>query len=205
MYTPERYVMDDAGQQQALMADNPFAQLVTVDGDGLPHASHLPVLYENGVLDGHMAKANCQWQHFENGRDVLVIFSGPHGYISPSWYESTPAVPTWNYTAVHVYGRPRLIEDPAQKKARQIHLVDVMESGFAEPWRMELPEKYEQGMLAGIITFEIDITRIEGKAKLVQGRKPEDAQGAIDGLRSTGRAEDAALADLMAQNLAEQP
>jgi len=202
MYTPDKYLMDDAAQQQALMADNPFAQLVTVDRDGMPHATHLPVLYMDGVLDVHMAKANPQWQHFENGWEVLVIFSGPHGYISPSWYESVPAVPTWNYTAVHVYGRPRLIEDPAQKKARQSHLVDIMESGFAEPWRMELPSKYEQGMLAGIVTFEVDITRIEGKAKLVQKRKPEDAQGAIDGLRTTGRAGDAALADLMAQNLA---
>ncbi|MDA1097702.1 MAG: FMN-binding negative transcriptional regulator [Proteobacteria bacterium] len=201
MYTPAHFALDDPSQQQALIADNPFAQLITMDGDGLPHASHLPFLFFSGRLDGHMAKANPQWQHFQSNRDVLAIFSGPHGYISPSWYKNAPNVPTWNYTALHVYGRPRLIEDADQKKARQAHLVEVMESGFDVPWRMELPESYEQGMLAGIVTFEIEITRMEGKAKLSQNRKPEDLQGAITGLRATGRAEDERLADVMAAQL----
>ncbi len=201
MYTPKHFALDDPAQQQALMAGNPFARLITVDGDGLPHASHLPFLSMDGLLDGHMAKANPQWRHFQPGREVLVIFSGPHGYISPSWYSGEPNVPTWNYVALHVYGRPRLVEDAARKKARQAHLVEVMESRFSEPWVMELPEKYEQGMLAGIVTFEIEITRMEGKAKLGQNRKPVDQQGAIAGLRATGQAEDAALADLMAAQL----
>jgi transcriptional regulator len=201
MYTPAHFAMDDPAQQQALMADNPFAQLITVDGDGLPHASHLPFLCDGARLDGHMAKANPQWQHFQSGREVLVIFSGPHGYISPSWYSGEPNVPTWNYTALHVYGRPCLIEGAAAKKARQAHLVEVMESGFAEPWVMALPEKYEQGMLVGIVTFEIEITRMEGKAKLSQNRKPVDQQSAIAGLRATGRTKDEALAELMAAQL----
>jgi transcriptional regulator len=81
-------------------------------------------------------------------------------------------------------------------------LVDAMEAGFDEPWRMELPEKYEMGMLSGIAAVEIEITRMQGKAKLSQNRKPEDAKGAIAGLRATGRAEDARLADLMAEQLA---
>ncbi len=201
MYTPKHFVLDDPAEQQALMADNPFAQLITVDGDGLPHGSHLPILYAEGRLDGHMAKTNPQWQHFQAGQDVLVIFSGPHGYISPSWYKNAPNVPTWNYTALHVYGQPSLIEDAGQKKARQEQLVAAMESGFAEPWVMDLPQSYEQGMLAGIVTFDIEITRIEGKAKMSQNRKPEDAQGAIAGLRATGRPDDARLADLMAAQL----
>ncbi len=201
MYTPKHFALDDPARRQALIADYPFAQLVTVDGDGRPHASHLPFLFADGRLDGHMAKANPQWRHFQPGQDVLVIFSGPHGYISPSWYESEPNVPTWNYLTLHVYGPPRLIEDGGLKKARQERLVAAMEGGFAKPWVMDLPEAYEQGMLSGIVTFDIEITRMEGKEKLGQNRKPEDAQGAIHGLRATGRAEDAQLADLMAAQL----
>ena len=201
MYTPKHFALDDPAQQQAVIADNSFAQLITVDGDSLPHGSHLPFLYVDGRLDGHMAKANPQWRHFQAEQDVLIIFSGPHGYISPSWYKNAPNVPTWNYTALHVYGRPRLIEDAAQKKARQAHLVAVIESGFPEPWVMDLPQSYEQGMLAGIVTFQIEITRMEGKAKLSQNRQPEDAEGAIAGLRATGRPDDARLADLMAAEL----
>ena len=198
MYTPKHFALDDVARQQALIADFPFAQLVTVDGDGLPHAAHLPFLHDNGRLDGHMAKANPQWRHFKPDREVLTIFSGPHGYISPTWYPSQPNVPTWNYVALHVYGIPRLIEDAAEKKARQARLVAAMESGFPEPWVMDLPEAYEQGMLAAIVTFDIEITRMEGKAKLSQNRKPEEIQGAIRGLRATGRDGDAQLADLMA-------
>lgn len=198
MYTPKHFALDDPAQQRALIKDYPFAQLITVDGDGLPHASHLVILYRDGRLEGHMARANPQWRHFQPDAQVLSIFSGPHGYISPSWYQGEPNVPTWNYLAVHVHGRPRPVEDAGQKKAMLERLVEAMESGFAEPWRMALPEQYERGMLAGIVAFEIEITRIEGKAKLSQNRKPKDLQGAIAGLRGTGRPDDNHLADLMA-------
>ncbi len=198
MYTPKHFALDDPAQQQALIADYPFAQLITVDGDGLPHATYLPMLYWQGRLEIHMAKANPQWEHFQNGREVLCVFKGEHGYISPSWYPGAPNVPTWNYVVLQVYGRPRVIEDAGEKKAMMARLVDAMEAGFEEPWRMDLPEPYEQGMLSGIVTFHIEISRMEGKAKLSQNRKPEDLQGAINGLRATGRAEDARLADLMA-------
>jgi transcriptional regulator len=197
MYTPKHFALDEPAQQQALMADYPFAQLITIDGDGLPHATHLPMLYRDGWLEGHMAKGNPQWQHFQEGRVVLCIFSGPHGYVSPSWYRAAPSVPTWNYVALHVQGRTRLIKNAADKKAMMTRLVDAMEAGFAEPWRMELPAEFETGMLAGIVAFTIEITHMEGKAKLSQNRKPEDAKGAIAGLCATGRPEDARLADLM--------
>ncbi len=201
MYAPKHFALDDPAQQRALMADYPFAQLITVDGDGLPHATYLPMLYAEGRLELHMAKANPQWQHFQNGAEVLCAFKGEHGYISPSWYAGEPNVPTWNSVILHVYGKPRLIEDPAEKKAMMTRLVDAMEAGFEQPWRMELPEKYEQGMLSGTAAVEIEITRMQGKAKLSQKRKPEDAKGAIAGLRATGRAEDERLADLMAEQL----
>jgi transcriptional regulator len=197
MYTPKHFILDDPAQQQALMADYPFAQLITVDGDGLPHATYLPMLYSDGRLEIHMAKSNPQWQHFQSGREVLCAFKGEHGYISPSWYTGAPNVPTWNYVVLHVYGKPRVIEDAGEKKATMARLVDAMEAGFDEPWRMELPQKYERGMLSGIVAAEIEITRMEGKAKLSQNRKPDDAKGAIRGLRATGRAEDGRLADLM--------
>src|SRR5262249_44784488 len=121
MYTPRLFAVTDRERLHAFVRQHSFATLVTCDdGAAVPVASHLPFLPdpgrgEHGVLRGHMARANPQWRHFRPGREVLAIFLGPHGYVSSNWYEE-PAVmvPTWNYTAVHVYGRPRLVEDEDQ-------------------------------------------------------------------------------------------
>src|SRR5689334_13439224 len=111
MYTPSAFRIDDPDLIRAIVRGNPFATLVSVV-DGEPVATHIPVLLaeENGqdVLVTHMAKANPQWKGFE-GR-VLLIFAGPHGYVSPAWYETTPNVPTWNYVALHAYGVPEMVE-----------------------------------------------------------------------------------------------
>lgn len=198
MYVPKHFAEADEGKLSAFMQRHSFALLTTTDEAGSPFASHLPLLWEpeTGRLLGHMAKANPQWRHFANGREVLVVFSGPHAYVSPSWYGKHPSVPTWNYAAVHAYGRPQLVEGREETTALLRRLVDVYESGFAQPWRMELPEKYETAMIGAIQAFAIEVTRLEGKLKMSQNRDAEDRARVIAELEAQG-GEGAAVAGVM--------
>jgi transcriptional regulator len=207
MYVPAHFREDDPATLAALMQAHSFALLVTVDADGLPFATHQPLIYErgdgnHGRLLGHIARANPQWQHFASGKPALAIFQGPHAYISPRWYEVRPAVPTWNYAAVHAYGAPRIIEDATQVRALLERLVETYEAGQQKPWSLaEEPEQFLAGMQRGIVAFEIPIDRIEGKWKMSQNRKPVDRDGAIAGLMATGRNDDLATAEVMARLL----
>lgn len=202
MYVPERFADDDPERISELMAGHEFGLVVTVDPDGSPFANHLPLLHDPGAgpqgkIIGHMARANPQWRHFDRADDVLCVFSGPHAYVSPSWYETHPAVPTWNYAAVHAYGRPRVIDDPADVRETVRRLVERHESGFEAPWRMELPERYEASKLRAIVAFEIEITRIEGKFKLSQERDGTDRRNVASRLDALGFDDARAVASLM--------
>ncbi|HTA80756.1 MAG TPA: FMN-binding negative transcriptional regulator [Terracidiphilus sp.] len=136
-------------------------------------ATHLPLVVkdegEHGVIEGHFAKANHHWQALA-GRETLVVFSGPHSYVSPTLYTEELSVPTWNYIAVHAYGVLELIEDPEAKDALLKDLIAIHEPAYADRWRA-LPEGFHRTMLAGIVGFRIPIARIEGKFKLSQNRK----------------------------------
>jgi transcriptional regulator len=169
-------------------------------------ASHLPFLLEAargplGTLVGHLARANPQWQTLQEGAEAMVIFPGPHAYISPSWYELHPSVPTWNYVAVHAYGIPRLVEEPAAVRQILESLVQTYEGRFDEPWRMELPDSFLEQRIRQIVAFEIEITRLEGKRKLSQNRRQEDRQGAIAGLLRQGDPMSVEVAALMRHTL----
>lgn len=198
MYAPKHFAETDEGRLSAFMQRHSFALVTTTDENGAPFASHLPLLWEpeRRRLLGHMAKANPQWRHFQNGKDALVVFWGPHAYVSPSWYEKHPSVPTWNYATVHAYGRPSLIEDRAETAALLRRLVDAYESGFDQPWRMELPEKYETSMIGAIQAFAIQVTRLEGKLKMSQNRDARDRANVIAALERQG-GESAATAAIM--------
>ncbi len=206
MYTPDIFALTDPAEVRRILREHGFALLVTA-AEGAPMASHLPFLFDagrgpKGTLLCHMAKANPQWKDFAEleaaGREALVVFQGPHGYVSPSWYAGGPAVPTWNYLAVHAYGTPRLVDDPAEIKAHQERLVDTHEAGFAAPWSMaSQPEKYIARMLRGIVAFEIPISRLEAKAKLNQNKSEADRQGVIAALEASGRPGDLELAAAM--------
>jgi transcriptional regulator len=177
MYIPKSFSQTDLGILHAFMQQYNFATLVSQAETGLT-ATHLPLMLdptrgEYGTLLGHMAKANSQWKSMFQ-QDVLVMFQGPHTYISPSWYESNPNVPTWNYTAVHAYGTPQLIEDPIVVHRILEELVNHHEAGFAQPWPMDLPDDYMHKMFQAIVVFEIPITRLEGKFKLSQNRSEAD-------------------------------
>jgi transcriptional regulator len=142
-------------------------------------ASQIPFLVERRgdgmLLQGHIARPNPQVADLDDGAEVLAIFPGPHAYISPSWYEAGPAVPTWNYASVHAYGTARAIRDPEWLRDMLDRLSARHEAREAVPWRMrDLPQAYLEAMLRGIVGIEIEISRLEGKFKLSQNRPASD-------------------------------
>jgi transcriptional regulator len=205
MYVPEHFAVSDVSWCHAHIRREPFAILVGADGSGAPFATHLPVLLDEvpaplGTLLGHVARPNPQWQFFAPERPVLVVFPGPHTYVSPSWYAQHPSVPTWNYVAVHAYGVPRVIEEPGRVRALLARLVHTFEDGRSAPWRMDrLQDSYVDGMMRGIVAFEIPINRLEGKAKLSQNRPAGDRAR----VRAALSAEDDPLARAVATLMAE--
>jgi transcriptional regulator len=204
MYIPAAFNVQDPEKLACFMEQNSFATLITQDGQGAPFASHIPLLLErntapSGRLVGHLAKANPQWQHFANGREVLVIFHGPHAYVSPRWYAVEPAVPTWNYAAVHAYGRAEIMSDEARLADLVQRTVQFYEGDGPDAWKGDMPEEYRSKMLKGIMGFEIVITRLEGKFKLGQNRSPEDVAGVFAGLSQSAQPEDKLLAEFMRQ------
>jgi transcriptional regulator len=189
MYIPTANRVEDPVRIAEVISENSFATLITVH-DGTPFATHLPLLFhpdqgEAGTLVGHVARANPQWQHFDGTREVLVIFQGPHAYISPTWYQTQPTVPTWNYVAVHVYGVPRVIDEDAAVAALLQKLVAHYEAGLPEPWSGDLPAEYAEKMRRGVVAFEIAITRVEGKFKLGQNKPAADMFGVCQALRDS--------------------
>jgi len=201
MYIPPAFRIEDTSKLAAFMQRHRFATLITHDG-AAPFASHLPMLFHkeagaHGTLVSHMARANPQWQHFAAGGEALAIFHGPHSYISPSWYKTAPAVPTWNYATVHAYGVPVIIHDHERIVSLLHELVTMHESSFEPPWPGDLPEEYREKMIRGIVAFEIPVTRLEGKFKLGQNRSSADLQGVFQALSNSGDPDSRALAQLM--------
>ncbi|HEX8697606.1 MAG TPA: FMN-binding negative transcriptional regulator [Myxococcaceae bacterium] len=202
MYLPRHFQEQDPKQLLSIMQRYSFATLVTVD-EGAPYASHLPMLVDPGPegtptrLVSHMAKANPQWRAFSEDKDVLVIFQGPHSYVSPSWYVTQPNVPTWNYAVVHAYGRPRTITEPEESLRILRATVDTYEAGFAKPWSLEQVGDYAQRLLPGIVAFEIRLSRLEGKFKLNQNRAPEDRRAVMERLEASEDLEQRAVGALM--------
>ncbi len=178
-----------------------FGLLVSHGPDGLV-ASHIPFLVErdgDGLhLQGHLARPNPQAADLARGGEALAIFSGPHSYVSPSWYANSPAVPTWNYADVHAYGPVRLVEDAEWLRRLLRRLSERHEAGNPTPWRMEeLPEAYLAGMVKGIVGLDIAVTRLEGKYKLSQNRPAQDRPRVIAALEQRGDVDAAAVARLM--------
>ncbi len=203
MYVPPIFAVRDTAGLHALIESYSFATLVSTGADGMM-STHVPVLLDrergpHGTLLVHLARANPHGRAMD-GQDVLAIFLGPHGYISPSWYDTHPSVPTWNYAAVHAYGRARIVDDPARLADIVQRLTVQYESGRAQPWKMAgLPQEYVAGMLRGIVGFEIEIARLEGKHKLSQNRNATDRRNVIAALGASTNAEDRALAEYMAR------
>lgn len=203
MYVPSQFEETDRARLRQLVRRYSFATLVTA-GRGEPFATHLPLLLETredgqDVLLGHMARANPHWRQFEGEQEALAVFHGPHAYVSPSWYEPGPAVPTWNYIAVHAYGRPRSFEDTERLMALLRRSVDAYEANRPSPWPFELPEDYLARMVGAIVGFEMPLARIEGKLKLSQNRSVVDQARVARALRNTGNPQDTEVAAWMDQ------
>ena len=202
MYIPAHFREDDLAILQALMREYSFATLVSTTDEGVPIATPLPFLLESepapyGTLKAHMALGNPQWRTFRQDREVLVLFQGPHAYVTPSWYEETLSVPTWNYAVVHAYGLPRLMEEKSELYDLLKILIQTHEAHFEKPWPFQLPDDYIQKMMQGVVGFEIQITRLEGKFKLSQNRTANERERVIDALRDSSDTLSTGIAELM--------
>jgi len=200
MYIPEHFKETKSERISALIENNSFGMLVTAP-DGAPFVSHLPFIFDRtasskGRLLCHMARANPQWQHFSSGSEVLVVFQGPHAYVSPSWY-SSPGVPTWNYAVVHLRGKPRILESESELEGLVERLTHVYESRKPSPWKPNLAGERRTSLLNMIVGFEIGITDIQAKFKLSQNRRPEDQQSVIEKLGQSSNQTELAVAKLM--------
>ena len=202
MYTPSYFNETRIKALHGLMRDFPFATVVTHTEAGLV-ANHLPFeLVGDNLLHGHVARGNELRQ--ADGAEILLIFRGPDGYISPNWYpskhETGREVPTWNYAVVHVHGRLRVVEDAAWLRTLLERLTDRHEAGLPAPWKVsDAPADHIEKSLRGIVGLEIAIDRIEGKFKLSQNHPEANRLGVIDGLRLRDADGDAELANLMAE------
>jgi transcriptional regulator len=202
MYSPSYNRLEDRAELLDFMRANSFALLVTGTG-GTLHASHLPVMvHEQGkdvVLDMHMAKNNPQWREFFDD-EVMVVFSGPHAYVSPRWYEDRERVPTWNYAAVHAYGIPTLIDEKSEKHANQRRLVEAMDPKWL-PQFDALRRQYVDQMLDGIVNFQIAVTRMETRWKLSQNRSRREQELIATELEKSQDSTERALAALTRRHL----
>ena len=207
MYLPPAFREDRLDVQHAFIRAHSLGTLVTVGADGLT-ANHIPFVVDadastHGTLRGHLARANPQWRTLDPSQDALVVFQGPESYITPSWYatkaETGKVVPTWNFTAVHAWGRPRVVED-THWLARQIAGLTAMhEGGRAEPWSVsDAPADFVAAQMKGIVGIEIEIVRIEGKWKVSQNRPHADRDGVVRGLTAAGDERSMAVARLVA-------
>ena len=204
MYNPPHFTSTDLAWLDWLGAQHAFGTLVS-QVEGAPFATHLPVLYrrthEQVVLSGHWARPNPQWREIATQR-VLFMFQGPHAYISPRWYADTPKqVPTWNYVAAHVYGRVRTIQEGAELEQIVVALSSQYESGAPAPWRLEDSDPANRARLKGIVGFELTSDSVQLKLKLNQNHPAANVAGAIAGLRGSGSPQEAAVAQLMEQEL----
>jgi len=201
MYQPAHFRQTDSDALHALMRAYPFATVVA-SGEGGLAANHLPLERVDGKLHGHVARGNELASM--DGADVLVIFRGPDGYISPNWYptkrETHREVPTWNYAVVHVRGTLRVIDDATWLRGFLERLTDRHEAGQPSPWRVsDAPEDHVEKSLRAIVGLEISIDRIEGKFKLSQNHPAGNRVGVVEGLRQRDGRGDANLAELMSQ------
>jgi transcriptional regulator len=205
MYRPDHFRVDDIAEMHALMRARPLAALVSAGASGL-YATHLPTVLKSegefGAIECHLARANPHWKDLAAGGEALMIFQGPEAYITPNWYaskaENGKVVPTWNYAAVHAYGRPQVMQDKDWLRRHVGELTAQQEAGEPQPWAVtDAPESFVDVMLRGIVGFRFDIARLEGKWKMSQNREMRDRVTTADGLEKRGQNEDAQVAEVI--------
>lgn len=210
MYCPPAFKVEDIEEILDHIERSGLAMLLANGPDG-PLVSHVPMVLDrtrgpHGMLAGHLAKANTQWQADAGGAAAVAVFPGPDAYITPSWYPSKQAhgrvVPTWNYTVVHARGSVRYIEDADWVRDNVSRLTDKFESRRAEPWAVsDAPDRFIDMQLKAIVGFELEIASLEGKRKTSQNREAEDRAGVVAGLDAESG--DPAMRDLVKATLDE--
>lgn len=200
MYVPPHFAVSDLRQLHDLIERYSFGLLVSQVG-GVPFASHLPFLLDrtagpNGTLLGHVARANPHWRELA-GQTALAIFAGPHAYVSPTWYEAENVVPTWNYVAVHAYGRATVTEDRAELLDIVQRSVAVYEASLPRPWTLDASSAYTGRQLGAIVGFRIEIERLEGKWKLNQNHPVERRKKVADILSGQSGENPRAVAEMI--------
>ena len=201
MHIPSSFNEENPEVLLDIMRANAFATIITNDEDGKPIATSLPFLViqrdEKIILQAHFAKTNPQWQQLEDNKQVLVIFNGPHCYISPSWYKNG-GVPTWNYVTVHAYGAATLYASTETAELIET-LSDQYEKSQEKPWVAK--SNYSEKMLDHIVGFEINVQELLGKVKIGQNKSGEDLLGVLQGLQNTSSEQDLAIAGLIKKYL----
>ncbi|MEO8101960.1 MAG: FMN-binding negative transcriptional regulator [Betaproteobacteria bacterium] len=209
MYVPAYFSEPDGERVGRLIDQYGFATLISSAADGL-HLTHAPLMLDRrrggsgnfmGTLTGHLARANPHAEAMQDGAMAAALFHGPHGYVSPTWYE-TPGVPTWNYAAVHVHGTVRRIDDAEAKWQIITRLAAQYEAASPQPWDPALRQEQWWKLLDAIVGFEIAITSIEAKFKLSQNRLPRDQENVIARFEAGAHPDGHAMAQLMRENLA---
>jgi transcriptional regulator len=199
LYIPEFNRIEDRARTLAFLRTNPLATLISTTETG-PFATHIPILAHEADgqlhLRGHIAKANPHWKFMAQDQESLVIFSGPHAYISPSLYEIRESVPTWNYAAVHAYGKGAVFADEAQLKDLLLEITTRFDAGYVEQWK-SFSDQYRSRMMQHIVGFEIVASRVETKFKLSQNRTKPEQENIIRSLASSSDSAEAGVAALM--------
>lgn len=203
MYVPAAFAESDVSKLHDFIERHSFGLLVS-QVEGVPFATHLPFLLERaagpkGALVGHVARANPHWKAME-GRSALAVFSGPHAYISPTWYEAENTVPTWNYVAVHAVGRVTVVEEPAALLDVVQRSVTAYEAKMPTPWKLDATGTLIERLLAQIVGLRLEIEALEGKWKLNQNHSAERREKVIRALDARG-GEDAEVAALMRERV----
>lgn len=207
VYTPKSFRIDDPTAALDFIEQQGFA-IVTSQIDGDPVATHCPMHLIGGqetpTLFGHFAKANPHCKALAKNSTLLCIFAGPHTYISPQWYKTHPAVPTWNYTTVHITGTPTIIDDPETLKHHLLTLTRLHDKASPDTLNSLMPEKFMQGMVKGLVGFTLPVSNIQMQCKLSQNRSIEDQQSVITQLEQSTSSDSLAVADAMRRNLNSQ-
>jgi len=201
MYIPKQFKITEVAAAYDVIQENSFATLFSMH-EGMPIATHLPLILnkEENVLYGHFARPNPQWKDIEN-QTVLAVFHGPHCYISPSWYETNKAVPTWNYVTVHVYGEVELLEDEHELIGSLHDMVLKYEAPESSYKLQDVDAEFLNGMNKGIRGFKIKINKIEGKAKLSQNHSLQRQELIVQQLERNSNIDEQKIAVLMKANL----
>jgi len=203
VYIPAHFAETDQQKLCDFIEQNSFGLLVSQLG-GEPFATHMPLLLDrqagpHGTLIGHMARANPHWQATD--RHVLAVFSGPHVYVSPTWYQAENVVPTWNYVAVHAYGAFQLVTDHAETVSIVEQYVERYERSLPRPWTVAPGDAFVDKLAKAVVAFRIEITRLEGKWKLNQNQPLERRERVVAALQKRTDENSQAIAELMTSNL----